>query len=85
MRVGSGSPAETRLRLLLEDHGIGGPSSTTRCSPDGTLPAQPDSALESHRLSLQYDGARHGREKQREVDIRPQRATESAGRREIRI
>ncbi|MFI7483970.1 hypothetical protein ACH9EU_16315 [Kocuria sp. M1R5S2] len=86
MRVGSDSPAETRLRLLLEDHGVHG---LTLDHPlfdaGGNLVAQPDLALESHRLSLQYEGSHHEREGQRVRDIRRMRATEAAGWREVRI
>ena len=86
MRVGSDSPGETRLRLLLEDHGIRGlVLDHPLLGPDGTLLAQPDLALESHRLSLQYEGAHHDRAEQRVLDIRRLRATESAGWRELRI
>lgn len=86
MRVGADSSGETRLRLLLEDHGVQDLSlDHALFGLDGTLLAQPDLALESHRLSLQYEGFHHDREEQRVIDIRRQRATESAGWREIRI
>jgi hypothetical protein len=86
MRVGSDSPGETRLRLVLEDHGIQDlVLDHPLLGPDGTLLAQPDLALERHRLSLQYEGVHHDRAEQRVIDIRRLRATESVGWREIRI
>lgn len=82
---GADSAPETRLRLLLREHGITEVQTDHRLvAPDGTE-VLPDLAVESARLSIQYEGAHHDRPGQREVDIRRQRRTEAAGWTEVRI
>ena len=82
---GVDSAPETRLRLLLREHGIEEVAADHRIvAPDGTE-VLPDLAVESARLSIQYEGAHHDRAGQREVDIRRQRRTEAAGWSEVRI
>lgn len=48
-------------------------------------PVLPDLADPGLRLSIQYDGAHHDSQQQRERDIRRHRATEAAGWREVRV
>lgn len=82
---GADSAPETRLRLLLRQHGIGEVETDRRIvAPDGTE-VLPDLAVESARVSIQYEGAHHDRAGQREIDIRRQRRTEAAGWTEVRI
>ncbi|MFI7495723.1 hypothetical protein ACH9D2_13540 [Kocuria sp. M4R2S49] len=82
---GADSVPETRLRLLLREHGIDELTTDHRIvAPDGTE-VLPDLAVESARVSIQYEGAHHDRAGQREIDIRRQRRTEAAGWTEVRI
>jgi hypothetical protein len=82
---GADSAPETRLRLLLREHGITEAETDHRIvAPDGTE-VLPDLAVESARVSIQYEGAHHDRDGQREIDIRRQRRTEAAGWTEVRI
>ncbi|WP_426119881.1 hypothetical protein [Kocuria sp. LHG3120] len=82
---GVDSAQETRLRLLLQEHGIAEVVADHRiAAPDGTE-VLPDLAVESARVSVQYEGAHHDRPGQREIDIRRLRRTEAAGWTEVRI
>ena len=79
------SEPETRLRLMLEDHGCGGfrPDLELR-GPDG-YPLLPDLADPVLRISIHYDGTHHDQQGQRERDVRRQRATAQNGWTEIRL
>ncbi|PZO70585.1 MAG: hypothetical protein DI634_02720 [Kocuria palustris] len=84
-RRGVDSEPETRLRLMLEDHGYGGfrPDLELR-GPDG-CPVLPDLADPVLRISIQYDGTHHDHQGQRERGVRRQRATAQSGWTEIRL
>lgn len=82
---GADSAPETRLRLLLQEHGIPDLTLDHRIvAPDGTE-VLPDIAVEPARVSVQYEGAHHDRAGQLEIDIRRLRRTEAAGWTEVRI
>lgn len=81
---GADSVPETRLRLLLEEHGIHGHLDHRIGLPNGAE-VLPDIAVEPARVSVQYEGGHHDRAGQREIDIRRQRRTEAAGWTEVRI
>ncbi|WP_147050843.1 hypothetical protein [Kocuria flava] len=86
IRIGSDSAPETRLRLLLEDHGIGGlETDLALCDAGGFPLVQPDLAIPGARLSIQYEGAHHDLREQRVRDVHRRRATERLGWREVRI
>ena len=82
---GVDSEPETRLGLMLEDHGYGGfrPDLELR-GPDG-YPVLPDLADPVLRISIQHDGTHHDQQGQRERDVRRQRATAQNGWTEIRL
>ncbi|WP_427004320.1 endonuclease domain-containing protein [Pseudarthrobacter sp. H2] len=86
IRVGSDSPQETRMRLVLCRAGLGEPVLNHVIRNGWGQPAVwPDAAYPEHRIALQYDGAHHGDPRQYRVDIRRQAVTESLGWKEIRV
>ncbi|WP_144793061.1 hypothetical protein [Kocuria palustris] len=84
-RVGVDSEPETRLRLLLEDHGLRGFRTDLELRSADGCAVHPDLADPGLRISLQYDGAHHDGQGQRERDVRRQRATLGSGWIEIRL
>lgn len=83
---GSDSVKETELRLLLEDHGVGGLVCNVPVYNEvGYVVFEPDLSLPALRISIQYDGAHHGDSAQYQRDIDRQHRTEAAGWIEVRI
>lgn len=79
------SALETRMRLMLEAHGLGGWVTDLELTPPGHRRVWPDLADEQHRLALQIEGPHHDGPDQRLRDIERERATAAAGWREIRL
>lgn len=86
IRVGSDSPQETKMRLLL--------SRTKLCEPVlnhvihnswGQPAVWPDAAYPEHRLALQYDGAHHSDPHQCKLDSQRRAMTQRLGWTEIRV
>lgn len=84
-RTGVDSEPETRLRLMLEDHGFPGFRTDLELRGEDGHPVQPDLADPGLRISVQYDGAHHDQQDQRERDVHRQRATLGSGWTEIRL
>lgn len=84
-RPGVDSEPETRLRLMLEDHGFPGFRPDLELRGANGYPVLPDLADPELRISIQYDGAHHDRQGQRERDVLRQRATLQSGWTEIRL
>jgi len=70
VRVGADSPQETRLRLALEDAGLGEPLLQHRLEPDDERSPEADLLYPDCRLVLQYDGATHRTPEQQSRDSR---------------
>lgn len=79
------SALETRMRLLLQAHGLDGWVTDLELSPRGHRCVWPDLADEEHRIAVQIEGPHHDRPEQRHRDIERARATVAAGWREIRL
>lgn len=79
------SALETRMRLLLQGHGLDGWVTDLEPSPRGHRRVWPDLADEEHRIAVQIDGPHHDAPGQRQRDIERARATAAAGWREIRL
>ncbi len=86
MRPGADSPQETKMRLLLLEHGLPEPELNVVLFDDGGYPVLwPDAAYRSSRISLQYDGGVHGEELQYQKDIDRGARTAKLGWTEVRI
>ncbi|WP_120522289.1 endonuclease domain-containing protein [Arthrobacter celericrescens] len=86
IRPGADSPQETKMRLLLRDHGLPEPELNVVLFDDGGFPVLwPDAAYRSYRISLQYDGGVHGDELQYQKDIDRGARTARLGWTEVRI
>lgn len=68
-RVGSDSPAETRLRLRLEDAGLPEPRLNVRVYDGGVDLGEPDLSWPRYRVCLEHEGPRHLTRAQQERDI----------------
>lgn len=79
------SALETRMRLLLQDHGLEGWVTDLELRPRGHRSVWPDLADEEHLIAVQIEGPHHDRPEQRQRDIERARATVAAGWREIRL
>lgn len=79
------SALETRMRLMLERHGLTGWATDVELRPAGHRTVWPDLADREHRLCLQVEGPHHDEYGQRERDIARARATTAAGWKEIRL
>ncbi|MWV59642.1 endonuclease domain-containing protein [Rathayibacter sp. VKM Ac-2754] len=87
VRVGSESPMETRLRLLLIRAGLPEPELNVRLfDADGTFVARVDLLYRDQWLVIEYDGDHHRTDKrQYERDIARMEAIEALGYRRIRV
>ncbi|WP_346959498.1 hypothetical protein [uncultured Arthrobacter sp.] len=86
IRVGSDSPQETKMRLILSRTGLGEPLLNHVIRDTwGRARVWPDAAYPEHRISLQYDGAHHADPGQLQLDIRRLAATEGLGWKEVRV
>lgn len=86
IRTGADSPQETKMRLLLVEHGLPEPELNVVLFDDGGFPVVwPDAAYRAARVSLQYDGKVHGEELQYQKDIDRGARTAGLGWTEIRI
>ncbi|WP_426302563.1 hypothetical protein [Arthrobacter sp. R-11] len=86
IRVGSDSPQETRMRLILARSGLGEPVLNYVVRNGwGQAAVWPDAAYPERRVALQYDGDHHGDPQQYLRDIKRQATTERLGWREIRV
>ncbi|NHU84931.1 hypothetical protein GWK18_04875 [Kocuria sp. JC486] len=83
--VGVDSVLETKVRLLLEDHGLTGWTTDLQLQAPGHRAVWPDLADVEHRIAIQVEGAHHDGHDQRLRDIERQRATEALGWTEIRV
>lgn len=78
MRVGADSPPETLLRLAMADANLPEPALQLKLYGGPKSPSA-DAGYRSRRIALQYDGAHHLDEVQRQSDRRRDRAFEAAG------
>jgi very-short-patch-repair endonuclease len=87
LRSGAESPAESRLRLLLDDEGIRAPELNYSIHRrDGRFVARVDFAYPEQLLVLEYEGDHHRIErKQWHKDVRRQNSLEDLGWRVIRV
>ncbi|MFJ3957177.1 endonuclease domain-containing protein [Arthrobacter sp. NPDC090010] len=86
IRPGADSPQETRMRLILLDHGLPEPRLNVILYDSWGKPnVWPDAAYPEHRLSLQYDGKLHDEARQYERDIARAAITAELGWEELRI
>ncbi|MFE5774733.1 hypothetical protein [Brachybacterium sp. NPDC056505] len=83
-RVGSDSPAETRLRLALEDAGLPEPRLNARTHDGGVDLGEPDLSWPRYRVCLEHEGPRHLTRAQQERDIERTERRVSAGWIEVR-
>ena len=86
LREGSESPAESALRVLLDDAGVAPPFLNYRIhSHEGTFVARVDMAYPDQRLVIEYEGDHHRVDRaQWHKDIRRQGRLEDLGWRVIR-
>ncbi|WP_104137049.1 endonuclease domain-containing protein [Arthrobacter sp. ZGTC131] len=86
IRVGSDSPQETKMRLLLSRTRVGEPVLNHVILTSWGQPAVwPDAAYLEHRLALQYDGAHHSDPHQRQLDSKRRAVTQRLGWTEVRV
>lgn len=86
IRVGSDSPQETRMRLVLARTKLGEPVLNHVIRNSWGQPAVwPDAAYPEHRLALQYDGSHHSDPEQAAHDRRRKELTERLGWTELRV
>ena len=86
IRSGADSPQETKMRLLLLDHGLPEPELNVVLFDDGGFPlVWPDAAYPVAKVSLQYDGRVHGEDLQYRKDIERGARTASLGWTEVRV
>jgi hypothetical protein len=86
IRVGSDSPQETKMRLLLSRTKLGEPVLNHVIHNSWGQPAVwPDAAYAEHRLALQYDGAHHSDPQQCKLDSKRRALTQRLGWTEIRV
>jgi len=86
IRPGADSVQETRMRLILLDHGVPEPElNVVLYDPWGNPRVWPDLAYPRQRLSVQYDGKVHGAERQYDRDIARATITAELGWQELRI
>lgn len=86
IRVGSDSPQETKMRLLLSRTRLGEPVLNHVILNSWGQPAVwPDAAYLEHRLALQYDGAHHSDPHQRQLDSKRRAVTLRLGWTEVRV
>jgi hypothetical protein len=86
IRVGSDSPQETRMRLVLSRTELGEPVLNRVIRNSWGQPSVwPDAAYPEHRLALQYDGAHHADPRQTRLDSIRKTTTERLGWTEIRV
>lgn len=84
--VGSDSPQETELRLVLNEYGIKGLVANPPISNEfGWVMFEPDLADFEHRISIQYEGAHHGSTRQMRKDEDRLRKTRDMGWIEVKI
>lgn len=83
-RAGSDSPAETRLRLALEDAGLPPPQLNVRVHDGGVDLGEPDLSWPRYRVCLEHEGPRHLTRAQQERDIERTERRVSAGWNEVR-
>lgn len=79
VRVGSDSPAETRLRLAAARAELPEPELNTRQFDGGHDLGEPDLAWPRWRVCVEHDGPRHRTPKQQEKDIARRENREAAG------
>jgi very-short-patch-repair endonuclease len=83
-RVGSDSPAETALRLALEDAGLPAPRLNERMNDGGVDLGEPDLSWPRWRVCLEHEGPRHLTRAQQEKDIERTERRVGAGWIEVR-
>lgn len=79
MRVGSDSPAETRLRLAIAAAGLPEPELQMRLDPTNPYSPESDLGYRVARIALQYDGYHHRSPEQLASDNRRDLAFTQAG------
>lgn len=69
IRVGSDSPAETRLRLAVLRAGLPAPLLNTEIRSPGTWLGEPDLSWPQWKVCVEHDGPRHLTQEQQDADI----------------
>lgn len=86
IRVGSDSPQETKMRLLLSRTKLGEPVLNHVILNNWGQPSVwPDAAYPERRLALQYDGAHHSDPHQCQLDSKRRAVTQRLGWTEVRV
>lgn len=79
VRVGSDSPAETRLRLAIAKGGLPTPQLNVGISADGVALGEPDLSWPAWRICVEHDGPHHRSAEQQELDIERRERRENHG------
>lgn len=79
VRVGSDSPAETRLRLAIARGGLPTPQLNVAISADGVALGEPDLSWPTWKICVEHDGPHHRSAEQQELDIERRERRENNG------
>jgi len=79
VRVGSDSPAETRLRLAIARGGLPTPQLNVAISADGVALGEPDLSWPAWKICVEHDGPHHRSVAQQELDIQRRERRENNG------